>query len=58
MAERRLQLDQFRERLDDARKNEQLNQFGVMPDSELTVHVIQAEDIRTAETYNGSQIEP
>jgi hypothetical protein len=43
---------------EDAKRNEVLNKYGVMENSQLTVHVIQAEDIRSIYTEGGSIIEP
>lgn len=31
---------------------------GIMEDSQLSVHVMEAEDLRTTETIGGSKIEP
>jgi len=54
MAERRRQMDEFQERLENAKETEVLNKFGIKENSTLTVHVMQAEDLRANESEGGS----
>ncbi len=49
IAERRRQIDEFGARLGDARQGEVLNNNGIMENSLLTVHVVQAEDLRMSQ---------
>lgn len=58
IAERQRQIEQFSLQYEDARKNEILNKYGVMENSQLNVHVIQAEDVRAIHTEGGSVVEP
>lgn len=58
IAERQRQIEQFHLQYEDAKRNEILNKFGVMEHSQLTVHVIQAEDVRAIHTEGGSVVEP
>ncbi|CDW90728.1 c2 domain containing protein [Stylonychia lemnae] len=69
LAERRRQIDEFQARYDESKVNiscinlflkqtEKLNRYGIMENSVLTVHVLQAEDLRTLDMEDGSQTEP